>query len=70
MNMEAAVKREEEMPPLKTLVQQGRYEVDARRVAEAIVDRILDRAPAARAPQKECSKPSSWPTASTNTASG
>ncbi len=63
------MKREIQM--LKTLVQQGLYEVDARRVADAIVLRILEQAaPEGWAAQKECSTPSSGPAASTKTASG
>jgi hypothetical protein len=68
----AATRREKEMP-LKTLVQQGLYEVDARRVADAIVLRILGgmaHGPEPRVPQKECSKPSSWRSASRNAAAG
>jgi hypothetical protein len=58
---------------IKTLVRQGRYEVDARQVADAIVLRMLDRTralPRAWAAQKECSKPASSPVPSTNTAAG
>lgn len=57
----------------KTQVQQGRYEIDARRVADAILARIM--APAEPMPivvktHRECSKPASLSSASTKTASG
>lgn len=72
LGMRTAMTRERQMA-IKTLVRQGRYEVDAHRVAEAILLRMLDPArelPRAWEAQKECSKPSSSPVPSTNTAAG
>jgi hypothetical protein len=58
--------------PFKTRVEPGRYEVDVRLVADAILARIM--APAGPPPdvgaQRACSKPVSSPSASTKTASG
>jgi hypothetical protein len=58
--------------PVKTLVKQGRYEVDAHRVAQAIMVRFFGAAavPGAPSPQNTCSKPKSSPSASRNTAAG
>lgn len=59
--------------PISTRVRQGRYEVDARRVADAILIRIM-ASPGAAVPSalthRECSKPASSPSASSKTASG
>jgi hypothetical protein len=60
------------MVPIRTRVEQGRYEVDARRVADAILARLLASAgpiPGAVRTHRECSKPVSLPSASTKTAS-
>jgi hypothetical protein len=57
---------------MRTMVEQGSYEVDPRVVADAILARILGRAivPRSLGSQKECSNPESRPLASVNTASG
>ena len=55
----------------RAMLEQGAYEIDPQRVADAILDRILGHAlliPWAAEPQNECSKPSSAPAASTNSA--
>lgn len=59
--------------PFKTRIEQGQYEVDVRRVADAILARIMVPAvalPAAANPHSACSKPVSSPSASTKTAAG
>lgn len=74
----AEVKRES-ATVIKTRLEQGRYEVDPRRVADAIIARLAgDTWPswatnwslAQPGLQKECSKPPSSPSASPNTAAG
>jgi hypothetical protein len=56
--------------PIKTLVEQNRYEVDERRVADAIVARILAPLTPPSSPQSACSNPSSLSSASRNTTAG
>jgi hypothetical protein len=66
------VKRESEIV-IKRMLEQGSYEVDPRRVADAIIARMLGQAPlppGLRELQNECSNPSSLPVASTNAAAG
>lgn len=58
---------------IKTLVQQGRYEVDSYLVADAIVSRMLGQSSFAerrRDDQNWCSKPDRSPLASRKRASG
>ena len=65
--------REAVIVPMKRRVEQGRYEIDVRLVADAILARIMappGRLPAAIDPHRACSKPFSSPGASRNTASG
>src|SRR5205085_2893579 len=58
---------------IKTLVEQGRYEVDSQLVADAIISRMLSGSTFGtrrRAPQNSCSKPDSSSSASRKTTSG
>lgn len=58
---------------IKTLVQQGRYEVDSQLVADAIVSRMLGQpgfATRRRGAQNSCSKPDSSSSASRKRTSG
>ena len=60
------------MSALKRLVAEGRYEVDSRLVADALIARVFGGPLAGFAAwsQNECSKPASGPSQSTNLASG
>lgn len=60
----------DEMTSIKTLVAEGRYEVDSRLVAEAVMVRLFGLTRAGGLSQSQCSKPSSSVSQSKNLTPG